>query len=99
MDLSLAFVDTLFDCYLSGFLPGVFSGGKSIVMQISFYANFSIVFGPNFRGGKSLRGGRLPQGAPPAPLPCGRMPAVTGVMHEADDAYSIRSTWSCYWLD
>ena len=25
--------------------------------------------------------------------------AVTGVMHEADDAYSIRSTWSCNWLD
>ena len=25
--------------------------------------------------------------------------AVTGLMHEADDAYSIRSTWSCYWLD
>ena len=25
--------------------------------------------------------------------------AVTGVMHEADDAYSIQSTWSCYWLD
>ena len=24
---------------------------------------------------------------------------VTGVMHEADDAYSIWSTWSCYWLD
>ena len=22
-----------------------------------------------------------------------------GVMHEADDAYSIHSTWSCYWLD
>ena len=22
-----------------------------------------------------------------------------GVMHEVDDAYSIRSTWSCYWLD
>ena len=20
-------------------------------------------------------------------------------MHEADDTYSIRSTWSCYWLD
>ena len=20
-------------------------------------------------------------------------------MHEADDAYSIRSTWSCHWLD
>ena len=27
------------------------------------------------------------------------MLAVMGVMHEADDAYSIRSTWSCYWLD
>ena len=25
--------------------------------------------------------------------------AVMGVMHEADDAYSIWSTWSCYWLD
>ena len=25
--------------------------------------------------------------------------AVTGVMHEADDAYLIQSTWSCYWLD
>ena len=25
--------------------------------------------------------------------------AVAGVMHEADDAYSIQSTWSCYWLD
>ena len=25
--------------------------------------------------------------------------AVTGVMQEADDAYSIWSTWSCYWLD
>ena len=25
--------------------------------------------------------------------------AVTGVMHEAGDAYSIRSTWSCCWLD
>ena len=24
---------------------------------------------------------------------------MTGVMHEADDAYSIRSTWSCNWLD
>ena len=22
-----------------------------------------------------------------------------GVMHEPDNAYSIRSTWSCYWLD
>ena len=25
--------------------------------------------------------------------------AVAGVMHEANDAYSIWSTWSCYWLD
>ena len=25
--------------------------------------------------------------------------AVTGVRHEADDACSIQSTWSCYWLD
>ena len=33
---------------------------------------------------KDLRGG---QNAPPP------------VMHEADDAYSIWSTWSCYWLD
>ena len=24
---------------------------------------------------------------------------MMGVMHEADDAYSIQSTWSCYWLD
>ena len=24
--------------------------------------------------------------------------ALTGVMHERDDAYSIRSTWPCYWL-
>ena len=22
-----------------------------------------------------------------------------GVMHEADEVYSIRSTWLCYWLD
>ena len=27
------------------------------------------------------------------------LPAVTDVMHEADDAYSIWSTWLCYWLD
>ena len=24
---------------------------------------------------------------------------MTGVMHEADDAYSVSSIWSCYWLD
>ena len=28
-----------------------------------------------------------------------RLLAMTGVMHEADDAYSIQSTWWCYWLD
>ena len=32
--------------------------------KIYCYANFSIVFGPNFRGG-SLRGKKLPQRAPP----------------------------------
>ena len=26
-------------------------------------------------------------------------PKLIAVMHNADDAYSIRSTWSCYWLD
>ena len=26
------------------------------------------------------------------------MLVVTGVRHEADNAYSIRSTWLCYWL-
>ena len=25
--------------------------------------------------------------------------AVLGVMHKADNAYSVPSTWSCYWLD
>ena len=25
--------------------------------------------------------------------------AVMGVIHEADDTYSIQRTWSCYWLD
>ena len=24
---------------------------------------------------------------------------VLGVMHKADNAYSVPSTWSCYWLD
>ena len=28
-----------------------------------------------------------------------RLLVVTGVRHEADDAYSIQNTWSCYWLD
>ena len=27
-----------------------------------------------------------------------RLLAVAGVMREADDAYSVRSAWSCYWL-
>ena len=25
--------------------------------------------------------------------------AVTGIMHEAEDAYSVRSIRLCYWLD
>ena len=28
-----------------------------------------------------------------------RLLAVTGVMYEANETYSIQSTWSCYWLD
>ena len=41
--------------FMFGCLPGIFSGGsKSIVIQISSYANFSIVFGSDFRGDRSL---------------------------------------------
>ena len=41
-----------------GFLPGIFSGrAKSIVIR---YANFSVVFGPNFRGEVSEWGGGTP---------------------------------------
>ena len=38
-------------------------------MQISFYANFSIVFGPNFRGAKVSEGGQTAsEGRPLPPL-------------------------------
>ena len=44
-----------------------FQGGEIYCYANLFcYANFSIVFGPNFRGTKST-GGKLPQGAPPVP--------------------------------
>ena len=50
---------------LIGFLPGIFSRGKSIVMQISFVMLiFLFVFGPNFRGQQSLRGQTASGGAP-----------------------------------
>ena len=39
----------------SGFLPGIFSGGKYIVMQISFV--MVLFWGPNFGEGPSLQGG------------------------------------------
>ena len=54
---------------LPGFLHGTFfrgEGGKIYCYGNFCYSNFSIVFRPNFRGGqKSLKGGKLPQGAPP----------------------------------
>ena len=53
----------------TGFLPGIFSGGGGkIYCYANFYryANFCIIFGPNFRGGKSLVGwGRPPYPPPP----------------------------------
>ena len=64
-------VEHIICCNYSGFLPGIFSGGGKIYC----YANFSIVFGPNFKeggGGKSLRVGKLPRGA----SPCGRKPVT-----------------------
>ena len=42
-------------------------------MQISFYANFSIAFRPNFGGEKSLRG-EIASGGNPCPSPYGRKP-------------------------
>ena len=36
---------------ITGFLPGIFQGGKIYCYANFFsYANFSVVFGPNFRG-------------------------------------------------
>ena len=43
----------------TGFFPGILFGREG--GRIYSYANFFIVFGPNFRGG----GGKLLQGAPP----------------------------------
>ena len=46
------------------FFQEFFQGGAKFFC----YANFSIVFGPNFRGNKSLQeGGKLPQGRRPLP--------------------------------
>ena len=52
----------------SCFLPGIFFRGGKIYCCASFfcYANFSIVFGPNFGG--SLRGGQTVWGHPPSPM-------------------------------
>ena len=47
----------------SGFLLGIFSRGKSIVMQISFVM---LLFSDQILGrGKSFQGGKLPQGGAP----------------------------------
>ena len=50
----------------SGFLPGIFSGGK-IYCYANFYC-YSIVFGPNFREGQKFSGGQTASGGhPPVP--------------------------------
>ena len=60
------FVSTAeFTLHVAGFLLGIFFRGRG---KIYCYANFycyAIVFGPNFRRGKSFQGGKLPQGLPP----------------------------------
>ena len=50
-----------------GFLPGIFFRGGKIYCYVSFYfyANFSIVFGPDSRGGGSLWGRGTTLGATP----------------------------------
>ena len=54
----------------SGFLPVIFSGRQNLLLcQFSCYANLSIVFGPNFKGGKSLQEETLPHGGAPMPPP------------------------------
>ena len=53
-------VDILLDLLShAGFLSGFFSGGGKIYCFSNFYcyANFSIIFGPNFTGDKGLAGG------------------------------------------
>ena len=52
----------------AGFLSGIFfeEGGKIYCCANFFcYANFSIIFGPNFRGAKVSEGGTASGGAPP----------------------------------
>ena len=52
-----------------GFLPGIFQGEQNLLLcKFPCYANFLIVFGPNFRGGKVYEAGKLPQGRPSCPL-------------------------------
>ena len=56
----------------------VFQGGKIYCYANLFcYANFSVVFGPNFGGCKSLWGANCLRGRPPAP--CGRKPVMVHV--------------------
>ena len=45
-----------------------FQGGAGKIYCYANFYGYAIVFGPNFRRGQSLQGGKLPQGAPP----CGR---------------------------
>ena len=57
----------------TGFLLGIFSGEIYCYANLFCYANFSIVFGPNFRGGgQTVSGGH----------PCGREPNIlTNLCH------------------
>ena len=51
---------------LTGFVPGIFQ--NLLLFKFFCYANFSIVFGPNFsKGQKSLRGANCLRGRPPVP--------------------------------
>ena len=51
--------------------------GCLLLCQFSCYANFSIVFGPNFGGGKVSEGGKLPHGGePPPPVEESQLTAV-----------------------
>ena len=52
------------------FLPGMFFRGSEIYCYANFFChdNFSIAFGPNFRGAKSPRAANCFRGTPPAPV-------------------------------
>ena len=53
----------------AGFLPGIFSRGKSIVMQISFVMLIFLLFWDQISGEKVSEGGQSASGAPcPPPL-------------------------------